>query len=93
MRHPVAVLLPCLGLLLLAGSPLAQIHLAEADVTLLPPGDDARQGTELLTERFGQGNAIDVVLDFPGLPLQRRQRGHRLRARPEAEHRSPGSAR
>ena len=68
MGHPIAVLLPCLGLLLLAGSPLVQIHLAEADVTLLPPGDDARQGTELLTERFGQGNAIDVVVEFPGSP-------------------------
>jgi RND superfamily putative drug exporter len=68
MRRPVAVLLPCLALLLLAGSPLAQIHLAEADVTLLPPGDDARQGTQLLTDRFGQGNAIDVVLQFPGSP-------------------------
>ena len=68
MRHPVAVLVPCLGLLLLAGSPLGQIHLAEANVTLLPPGDDARQGTELLSQKFGQGNAIDVVLDFHGSP-------------------------
>ncbi len=68
MRRPVAVLVPCLALLLLAGSPLSQIRLAEADVTLLPPGDDARQGTELLTQQFGQGNAIDVVLDFNGSP-------------------------
>jgi RND superfamily putative drug exporter len=68
MRRPVAVLLPCLAVLLLAGSPLSQIRLAEADVTLLPPGDDARQGTELLTQQFGQGNAIDVVLDFNGSP-------------------------
>jgi RND superfamily putative drug exporter len=36
MRRPVAVLLPCLAVLLLAGSPLSQIRLAEADVTLLP---------------------------------------------------------
>jgi RND superfamily putative drug exporter len=68
MRRPIAVLVPCLALLLLAGSPLAQIHLAEADVTLLPPGDDARQGTELLTQRFGEGNAIDIVLNFSGSP-------------------------
>ncbi len=68
MGHPIGVLVPCLALLVLAGSPLAQIHLAEADVTLLPPGDDARQGTELLTQRFGQGNAIDVVVEFPGSP-------------------------
>jgi RND superfamily putative drug exporter len=68
MHRPVAVLVPCLALLLLAGSPLASLHLAEADVTLLPPGDDARQGTELLTSEFGQGNAIDVVLDFSGSP-------------------------
>jgi RND superfamily putative drug exporter len=68
MRRPVAVLLPCIALLLLAGSPLADLHLAEADVTLLPPGDDARQGTELLTQLFGEGNAIDVVLAFSGSP-------------------------
>jgi RND superfamily putative drug exporter len=68
MRRPVAVLVPCLAVLLLAGSPLSQMRLAEADVTLLPPGDDARQGTELLTQQFGQGNAIDVVLDFNGSP-------------------------
>ena len=68
MRHPVAVLVPCLALLLLAGSPLAQMHLSEANVTLLPPADDARQGTQLLTARFGQGTAIDVVLHFPGSP-------------------------
>ena len=68
MRRPVAVLVPCLAVLLLAGSPLSQIRLAEANVTLLPPGDDARQGTELLTQRFGQGDAIDVVLDFHGSP-------------------------
>jgi RND superfamily putative drug exporter len=68
MRRPVAVLVPCLAVLLLAGSPLSQIRLAEADVTLLPPGDDARQGSELLTQQFGQGNAIDVVLDFDGSP-------------------------
>ncbi len=69
MRHPIAVLVPCLGLLLLAGSPLAQMRLAEANVTLLPPADDARQGTQLLTARFGQGTAIDVVLRFPGSPF------------------------
>ena len=68
MRHPIVVLLPCLGLLLLAGSPLAQIRLAEANVMLLPPGDDARQGTQLLSQRFGQGTAIDVVLHFTGSP-------------------------
>jgi len=68
MRRPVAVLVPCLAVLLLAGSPLSQIRLAEANVTLLPPGDDARQGTQLLTQQFGQGDAIDVVLDFHGSP-------------------------
>jgi RND superfamily putative drug exporter len=69
MRRPVAVLLPCLALLLLTGSPLAQIHLAEANVALLPPNDDARQGSELISQHFGQGTPIDVVVDFPGSPL------------------------
>ena len=69
MRHPVAVLVPCLGLLLLTGSPLAQMHLAQANVTLLPPSDDARQGSELLTQEFGEGTPIDVVLVFHGSPF------------------------
>ena len=68
MRHPVPVLLPCLAVLLLMGSPFLQMNLAEANVTLLPPGDDARQGTEQLAQEFSEGNPIDVVLDFHGSP-------------------------
>jgi len=69
MGHPVAVLLPCLAVLLLAGSPFTQMQLAEANVSLLPPADDSRQGTELLSRAFGQGTAIDVVVDFPESPF------------------------
>jgi len=53
--HPVAVAW-CPASPASAGRvPLGQIHLAEANVTLLPPRDDARQGTELLVKvRPGQ---------------------------------------
>ncbi len=70
MRRPLAVLLPCLAVLLLAGSPLFQMDLAQADASLLPPSDNSRQGTELLSQDFGQGTAIDVVLNFPGSPFR-----------------------
>jgi RND superfamily putative drug exporter len=69
MRRPIAVLIPCLALLFVAGSPFFQIQLAQASVNLLPPSDDARQGSELLSSRFGQGTAIDVILEFPGSPF------------------------
>jgi RND superfamily putative drug exporter len=68
MRHPWRVLLPCLALLLLAGSPVAQMRLANANVTLLPPDADVRQGYDLLADHFGTAgqNDVDLVLDFGG---------------------------
>src|SRR5262249_46876154 len=54
MRRPVAVLVPALGLLLVAGTPFLGIRLANGDVDILPPGVEARQGYDRL------------VADFPG---------------------------
>jgi len=54
MRRPVAVLVPALGLLLVAGTPFLGIRLANGDVDMLPPGVEARQGYDRL------------VADFPG---------------------------
>jgi RND superfamily putative drug exporter len=72
MRRPVAVLLPTVAVLLLAGSPFLHLHLANTDVTQLPPDAESRRGAELLASAFPGGgtNVIDVVVHFDhGTPL------------------------
>jgi RND superfamily putative drug exporter len=72
MRRPVLVLVPTVAVLLAAGSPFLHLHLANTDVTQLPPDADARRGAELLAADFpSQGaNLIQVVLNFSdGSPL------------------------
>jgi putative drug exporter of the RND superfamily len=54
MRRPWVVLVPALALLLLAGTPFLQLRLANGDVDVLPPANEARQGFDTL------------VSDFPG---------------------------
>jgi RND superfamily putative drug exporter len=72
MRRPVLVLVPTVAVLLAAGSPFLHLHVANTDVTQLPPDADARRGAELLAADFpSQGaNLIQVVLNFSdGSPL------------------------
>jgi RND superfamily putative drug exporter len=72
MRRPLLVLLPTVAVLLAAGSPFLHIHLANTDVTQLPPDAEARRGAELLASAFPThgANVIDVVVDFhSGTPL------------------------
>jgi putative drug exporter of the RND superfamily len=70
MRRPWLVLLPTLAILLTAGTPFLGLHLANRDVTQLPPNAEARRGAELLQNEFpssGQ-NSIPVVLRFASGP-------------------------
>jgi len=72
MRRPLLVLLPTVAVLLAAGSPFFHLHLANTDVTQLPPTAEARRGAELLASSFpSQGaNLIEVVVEFTsGSPL------------------------
>lgn len=72
MRRPWVVLLPALGLLLLAGTPFLQLRLANGDVDQLPPGNEARQGYDTLVSDFpGQDQTtIEAVVYYPdGSPL------------------------
>ena len=72
MKRPVAVLLPTLSLLLLAGSPFLHVQLANSDVTQLPPSAESRVGAELLDAAFPSqsSNVISVVIqDSAGSPL------------------------
>ena len=54
MRRPFVVLVPALAVLVLAGTPFLQLHLANSDVDALPPSNTARQGYDTL------------LADFPG---------------------------
>jgi RND superfamily putative drug exporter len=68
MRRPVVVLVPALGLLLLAGTPFLQLRLANGDVDVLPPNNAARQGYDTLLSDFpGQDQTIvEAVVYYPG---------------------------
>ena len=67
MRRPVVVLLPALAFLLLAGTPFLHLRLANADVDVLPPRLEARQGYDLLIRNFpGQDQTgFNVVVHYP----------------------------
>ena len=72
MRRPWVVLIPALGLLVLAGTPFLQLRLAQGDVDQLPPRNEARQGYDTLIKDFpGQDQTtIDAVVYYPnGSPL------------------------
>jgi len=67
MRRPVLVLVPCLAILIAAGTPFLQLRLAGSGVDSLPPGNEARQGYDTLVRDFaGYDNSeIPVVAYFP----------------------------
>jgi uncharacterized membrane protein YdfJ with MMPL/SSD domain len=67
MRRPLLVLVPCLAILIAAGTPFVHLRLAGSGVDALPPGNEARQGYDTLVRDFaGYDNSeIAVVADFP----------------------------
>ncbi len=67
MRRPLLVLVPCLALLIAAGTPFVHLRLAGSGVDALPPGNEARQGYDTLVRDFaGYDNSeIPVVAYFP----------------------------
>jgi RND superfamily putative drug exporter len=72
MRRPVRVLVPALGLLLLAGTPFLHLRLANAGIDQLPPRLESRQGYDILVKSFpGQDQTnFDVVVSYTnGNPL------------------------
>ena len=72
MKRPLLVLLPTLGVILLAASPFLQIKIANGDEHMLPPQAGSRQGVDLLAQNFpGQDqNTFAVVVDYrDGLSL------------------------
>jgi RND superfamily putative drug exporter len=67
MRRPWLVLVPALGVLLIAGTPFLQLRLANGDVDQLPPKNEARQGYDTLVKDFpGQDQtSIEAAVYYP----------------------------
>jgi putative drug exporter of the RND superfamily len=66
MRRPVVVLVPALGLLVLAGTPFLHLRLANASIDQLPPRLESRQGFDTLVKSFpGQDQTtFNVVVNY-----------------------------
>ena len=67
MRRPLAVLVPTVAFVLLAGAPFLQFRLANADTLTLPPQAESRRGYDSLVANFpGQDqSSITVVAHWP----------------------------
>jgi RND superfamily putative drug exporter len=70
MRRPIAVLVPTLALLALMGSPFLRLEMIEADVRVLRPEVQARQGYEILKRDFPEfgDNRVVMAVEFPTSP-------------------------
>ena len=62
MRHPVAVLVPTLGLLLVLGSPFLHVRFNAPDASILPPEVPSRAAFDRLKAEFGEGEFAPIVL-------------------------------
>jgi putative drug exporter of the RND superfamily len=62
MRHPVAVLVPTLSLLLLLGMPFLHVRFNAPDATILPPSAPSRASYDVLAKQFGEGEFAPIVL-------------------------------
>jgi RND superfamily putative drug exporter len=62
MDHPIRVLVPTLGLLLLLGVPFLHVRFNAPDSTILPDNVPSRQAFDRLTDAFGPGPFAPVVL-------------------------------
>ena len=62
MRHPVAVLIPTLAVILLLGSPFLHVRFNAPDSSILPPSVPSRAAFDRLTEQFGEGEFAPIVL-------------------------------
>jgi len=65
MRRPLAVLVPVLAVLFIAGSPFFRLQQGVPDATVYPAGVPSRDAWVALTDEFrpGETNPISIVLD------------------------------
>jgi RND superfamily putative drug exporter len=62
MRHPVAVLIPTLGFLLILGSPFLHVRFNAPDATILPAAVPSRAAYDRLQRDFGEGEFAPLVI-------------------------------
>ena len=62
MRHPVAVLVPTLTLLLVLGLPFLHVRFNAPDASILPPDVPSREAYDVLAREFGEGEFAPLVL-------------------------------
>jgi RND superfamily putative drug exporter len=62
MRHPVAVIVPTLGVVLLLGSPFLHVRFNAPDSTILPASVPSRAAFDRLAAAFGEGEFAPIVL-------------------------------
>src|SRR5213594_5188788 len=60
MRRPLAVLIPVVAFILLAGSPFLHLRLANNDVTTLPTHEESRAAFDRLVDEFPGGNQTHI---------------------------------
>ena len=70
MRHPVAVLVPTLAILLLAGIPFLQLRQGVPGPEVNPPGLESRDAYVALDTEFAAGETTPIIIlaDVPGSP-------------------------
>jgi RND superfamily putative drug exporter len=62
MAHPVLVLVPTLGLLLILGEPFRHVDVSSPDATILPKDLSSRQAFDILVEEYGAGEISPFVV-------------------------------
>jgi RND superfamily putative drug exporter len=62
MRHPVAVLVPTLSILLLLGVPFLNVRFNAPDATILPASVPSREAYDVLAREFGEGEFAPLVI-------------------------------
>jgi RND superfamily putative drug exporter len=62
MRHPVAVLVPTLALLLVLGLPFLHVRFNAPDATILPADVPSRESYDILAREFGEGEFAPIVV-------------------------------
>jgi putative drug exporter of the RND superfamily len=62
MRHPVAVLVPTLAVLLVLGVPFLHVRFNAPDATILPSSVPSREAYDILVASFGEGEFAPIVI-------------------------------
>jgi putative drug exporter of the RND superfamily len=70
MRHPIAVLVPTLAVLLIAGTPFLRLEQGVPGAEIYPAGMESRDAYVALQEEFAPGETTPIVIlaDVPGSP-------------------------